>query len=77
MEDNRCDWYVSMEEYLAILNFVVTNGNNTSMFAGKDSTKKSHPEDLMVAVQSAAEHVALTLVALDRETPYLIAKKKK
>jgi hypothetical protein len=66
-----------MEEYLAILNFVVTNGNNTSMFAGKDATKKAHPEDLMVAVQLAAEHVALTLVAIDRETPYLTTKKKK
>jgi hypothetical protein len=48
-----------MDEYIKILTFVV----NQSEY-GYD--KKQHPQDLMHTVQTAAETVALTLIAYDQ-----------
>jgi hypothetical protein len=53
-----------MDEYLKILTFVVTQTEVDS---------KRHPEDLMHTVQTAAETVALTLIAYDQ---FKVNKKK-
>ena len=64
MDETKCSWYVTMEEYLQILSFVVRSSADD---------KTAHPEDLMHTVQTAAENVALTLIAYDQ----LKVKKKK
>ena len=57
MVETKCSWYVTMDEYLQMLAFVVRSSSND---------KKAHPEDLMHTVQTAAENVALTLIAYDQ-----------
>ena len=57
MADTKCSWYVTMDEYLQMLSLVVRSSSDD---------KKSHPEDLMHTVQTAAEYVALTLIAYDQ-----------
>jgi len=59
LDDMKCSWFVTMDEYMNILNFVVSKSES-----GYD--KKQHPEDLMHTVQTAAETVALTLIAYDQ-----------
>jgi hypothetical protein len=55
-----------MDEYLKIVESVIRNSESSYFATGKDVNNKRHPEDLMVALQSTAETVALTLVALDQ-----------
>ena len=64
VDDKKCSWYVTMDEYLQMLSFVVRSSAND---------KAAHPEDLMHTVQTAAENVALTLIAYDQ----IKVKKKK
>lgn len=57
MANGTCSWYVTMDEYLQMLDLVVRTS---------PTNQKSHPEDLMHTVQTAAEYVALTLIAYDQ-----------
>ncbi len=76
MGDNAPNWYLSMDQFLKIVNEVVKAGNNDWAFAGRNIHDKAHPEDLAIGVVAAAEMVSLTLVALGNIKPHLFEEEK-
>jgi hypothetical protein len=80
--DNAPDWYLSMDQFLQLVNEVVKASNNDWAFAGRNIHETAHPEDLAIGVVAAAEMVSLTLVALahldmkKRITEKVVSKKK-
>jgi hypothetical protein len=63
-------WYLSMDQYLTILNDVVRQSD--TYVTGKYVHETMHPEDLSVTVQSAAETVALTITAIGKYKSHML-----
>jgi hypothetical protein len=58
--DNAPDWYLSMDQFLQLVNEVVKASNNDWAFAGRNIHETAHPEDLAIGVVAAAEMVSLS-----------------
>ena len=72
MDDKAApNWYLSMDQFLTLVTEVVKSSENSWSFTGKNIHDKAHPEDLMIAVSSAAEMIALTLSAIAKVKPHL------
>jgi hypothetical protein len=76
LEDNAPNWYLSMDQFLQLVNEVVKAGNNDWAFAGRNIHDKAHPEDLAIGVVAAAEMVSLTITALGNIKPHLFEEEK-
>lgn len=71
------DWYLSMDQFLTLVNEVVKSSRNDWAFAGRNIHDKAHPEDLAIGVVAAAEMVSLTLTALGHVKPHLFQDPEK
>ena len=69
-EPKTPNWYLSMDQYLTILNDVVRQSE--TYVTGKYVHDKMHPEDLSVTVQSTAETVALTITAIGKHKSHML-----
>lgn len=70
------NWYLSMDQFLTLVNEVVKASNNSWSFAGRNIHDQAHPEDLAIGVVAAAEMVSLTLTALANIKPILFEPEK-
>ena len=62
-------WYLSMSQYLDILNDVVKASD--TYVTREHIHDKMHPEDLSANVQSIAETVSLTIAALGKHKSHM------
>lgn len=70
------NWYLSMDQFLTVVNDVVKSSSNDWAFAGRNIHDQAHPEDLAIGVVAAAEMVALTLTSLGKVKPVIFDPEK-
>jgi hypothetical protein len=69
------NWFLSMDQFLGIVNKVVRSKD--SMFTGRNIHETGHPEDLMVIVMDITETVASTIAVLGETKSHMFEAPEK